>query len=262
MKAPRPETAIAVIAASAVAIVLLIVALIAVFAHKQTSTEKTAQHATTTAQHATHAVAGKASKGALKRTDHTAKVAHTAAVRVEHRLTVVRQDFTRVVNVNGLRGLAGRAGINGKDAVFPFTLADIVARIPAPLTGPQGPAGVDGRDGSPPTQDQVNDGVALKIAQALVDNCGGSCKGDPGQAGSDGANGVDGTNGTNGTNGADAPPPTQAQVDQACLDVGCASQVPGPQGATGATGPQGPPVTTVVCEPPDAAGNQACTVTG
>lgn len=241
MKAPRPETAIAVIAASAVAIVLLVVALIAVFAHKQTSTEKTAQHATTTAQHATHAVAGKASKGALKRTDHTAKVAHASAVSVEHRLTVVRQDFTRVVNVNGLRGLAGRPGINGKDAVLPFTLADIVARIPAPLTGPQGPAGADGKDAPAVTADQVTDAVRPLLPDVVAANCGGSCKGQPGADGA--ASTVPGPAGADGATGPAGP-------------AGADSTVPGPQGPPGAS------PTTFLCQPPNPDGTQNCTATG
>jgi hypothetical protein len=240
LKAPQPEAIIAVCAAL---IVLLIAVLIVAFTHKSTSTEKTAQHATTTARRATHAVAGKASKRDLKKTDHTAKVAHASAVRVEHRLTVVRQDFTRVVNVNGLRGLAGRPGINGKDAVFPFTLQDLLARIPPPVAGPQGDPGPG------PSQEEVQDAVALKLAQALVTSCGGPC------------NGRDGTNGVDGSDGAPGP----------AGPAGADSTVPGPQGPPGVqgdpgpAGPQGPAGTSptqFVCQPPGADGTQACAAVG
>lgn len=65
-----------------------------------------------------------------------------------------------------------------------------VARIPVPVAGP---AGAPGRDGRPPTQDE--------LTAALAALCGGSCRGADGPSGPDGERGEQGPRGDTGADG-------------------------------------------------------------
>lgn len=97
----------------------------------------------------------------------------------------------------GLQGPRGPIGPQGPQG--PFGPQGSLG--PFGEQGPQGPKGENGQD---PTDDHLLD----LIAKFCQDH--GDCKGPPGQ---------DGADGKDGTNGADAPAPTQAQVDQALVDV-------------------------------------------
>jgi hypothetical protein len=134
--------------------------------------------------------------------------------------------------------------------------------IPGPIgepgqRGPMGPTGpapsaaeiqsavadycASGRcDGRDPTATQVANAVAVYCDSR------GECRGPAGSDGQDGADGEDGApgapgaDGQDGADGRDAPPPTQAQVDQAVATY-CESRggCRGPKGDTGAPGDDG-----------------------
>lgn len=194
----------------------------------------------------------KADKTQVARTDRTAKVAKRKTDKVARTVKrqVIKLDRTITVlgkaGVRGLPGKNGRPGPPGRDAVVPFTLADVLDGLSPKLTD------------RIPTPAQV------------VDACGSACVGAAGKDGRDGK---------------DAPPVTDSQIDSR-LSAFCAtrndcvgpagppSTVPGPAGpqgppgaagAPGPTGPQGPPgasPTTFLCQPPAADGTQTCTAVG
>lgn len=193
----------------------------------------------------------KADKSAVAKTDRTAKTAKRTTDKVARKVErqVIKLDRTITIlgkaGLNGLPGKNGKPGPPGKDAVIPFTLQDIIARLPAPVAGPPG---ADGHDA---TQDQVDDAVRRLISFALAQSCDGSCKG---ATGAQGAAGADST--VPGPVGAQGPGPADAQV-QAAVDAYCAAH-----GNCTPPPPPPPPPTQVVCQPPAPDGTQVCTVTG
>jgi hypothetical protein len=172
----------------------------------------------------------KADKTAVARTDRTAKVAKAKTDKVARKVERQVIKLDRTITVLGKAGVNGLPGKNGSP-------------------GPPG-IGVPGEPGPPGRSLTVDDAI-----QALNTFCGPDrCRGPQGDPGRDGA---------------DAPPPTQEQVDLAVAHYcdahnqcqGPAGQ-PGVDGQPGPQGPPGPPgasPTQFVCQPPDASGNQVCT---
>jgi hypothetical protein len=196
----------------------------------QQQTAQTAQGAKTTAQRATHAVAGSASKHALKVTNDKATTAQHSVTRLRTKVVNLTTTVHETRVVLGLEGKQGAAGRNGKDAVFPFTLQDLLDRLPPPVAGPQG---VSGRDGQDATDAQALDAMTAFCA---VHN---DCKGDVGPKGDTGAAGADGAPGPAGVDGAQGPPGP----------AGADSTVPGPPGPQGPPGADGVTTTVVVVCP-------------
>jgi hypothetical protein len=173
----------------------------------------------------------KADKSTVARTDRTAKVAKAKTDKVERKVDrqVIKLDRTITVlgkaGVNGLPGKNGTPGPPGRDATFPFTLAQIIDGLSPKLT--------DALAARLPS--------ASDVAQACADACVGA-QGERGPAGPKGDPGVQGEQGVPG------PPGVQGDPGP-----------PGPQGPPGPPGPPGPSPTQFVCQPPDASGNQVCT---
>jgi hypothetical protein len=190
--------------------IFIITALVGVLLYLQAQrgqdASSTAQRATTTAQRAQHAVAGKAPRAALARTDRQARQAKRQAVKVQQRLTTVTRTVHETREVLGLEGKRGATGRPGRDAVVGFTLADVLAGL------------------SPLLTKAVNARIDEGLPDALSEACGGSCVGE---------------------RGADGKDASAEQIDAAvarhCAPLNdCVSVVPGPKGDPGDPGAQGP----------------------
>ena len=222
---------------AALALVLVIAsAQLFVLATRSESTQDSAMKATTTAKKAAGGVAtNKRAADVAKQTAVDAKVKTDKVSRRVDRQVIKLDRTITVLGKAGVNGLPGRTGSVGPPGItgaegpagrVPFTLQDLVDRLPPSIAGPPG------RDGLNVTDTQAFEAM---VAYCATRN---NCKGDP---------------------GAQGPPGEASTVPGPPGPQGEPSTVPGPPGETGPQGPQGEAST--VPGPPGPQGEPGVTTT-